>query len=138
MALLRLELRTRTFLVLGAAGDPHLGGEDFDRALAKHLEPTVLPPGADGASCHPWRPSRQAHVDKNLRETGGGGRACAGGSDAALLQAVERAKRQLSEQDTAPLDLPGVGAHTTAVRAPSGESAPCSRANRVGAAHAGG
>lgn len=37
VALLLLELQTRTFLVLGAKGDPHLGGEDFDRALAAHL-----------------------------------------------------------------------------------------------------
>ncbi len=34
VAVLRLELASRTFLVMGTSGDPHLGGEDFDRALA--------------------------------------------------------------------------------------------------------
>eukprot|EP00854_Cymbomonas_tetramitiformis_P022182 gene22182-26745_t len=40
VALLRLELRTRTFLIMGSSGDPHLGGEDFDRALAAHFTET--------------------------------------------------------------------------------------------------
>jgi hypothetical protein len=69
VALLRLELRTRTFLVLAAAGDPHLGGEDFDRALAKHLESTILPPDAGGAS--PCSPSRHVLADSNLDCPGG-------------------------------------------------------------------
>jgi molecular chaperone DnaK (HSP70) len=34
VAVLRLELSSRTFMVLATAGDAHLGGEDFDRALA--------------------------------------------------------------------------------------------------------
>ena len=37
VAVLRLERSSRTFLVLGTAGDPHLGGEDFDRALVGWL-----------------------------------------------------------------------------------------------------
>ena len=37
VAVLRLERSSRTFLVLGTSGDPHLGGEDFDRALVGWL-----------------------------------------------------------------------------------------------------
>ncbi len=42
VAILRLELASRTFLVMAAAGDPHLGGEDFDRALAVRALNAVL------------------------------------------------------------------------------------------------
>ena len=38
VAVLRLDPETRTFLVMGTAGDPRLGGEDFDRALLTLVE----------------------------------------------------------------------------------------------------
>lgn len=122
VALLRLELRTRTFLVLGAAGDPHLGGEDFDRALAKHLEHTVLPPAPGSASCRRVPLSASSRMGASP-EAIPGRHAHAGASNAALLQAVERAKRRLSAQDASPLDLPGVCAPAHI----------CSRASRRGA-----
>jgi hypothetical protein len=34
VAVLRLDKASRTFLVMATAGDSHLGGEDFDRAIA--------------------------------------------------------------------------------------------------------
>jgi molecular chaperone DnaK (HSP70) len=41
VAILRLELSSRTFLVMGTSGDAHLGGEDFDRALAVRVRAPV-------------------------------------------------------------------------------------------------
>lgn len=52
VAVLRLEARSRTFLVMATAGDAHLGGEDFDRALAVRLAE------AAGAR-HPLTPRRR-------------------------------------------------------------------------------
>jgi|APGre2960657444_1045066.scaffolds.fasta_scaffold00379_17 molecular chaperone DnaK (HSP70) len=42
VAVLRLERASRTFLVMATAGDPHLGGEDFDRALAVRVPSASL------------------------------------------------------------------------------------------------
>ena len=64
VAVLRLERSSRTFLVLGTAGDPHLGGEDFDRALVGWLRTRLESAGyhlpsddsarweEGGAACH--------------------------------------------------------------------------------------
>jgi len=73
VAVLRLERSSRTFLVLGTAGDPHLGGEDFDRALVGWLRTRL-----ESAGYH--LPS-----DDNARW------------EEVALRVMERAKRSLSE-----------------------------------------
>jgi molecular chaperone DnaK (HSP70) len=85
VALLRLERISRTFLVLSTAGDARLGGEDFDRALAR------------------WATEAAAARGVPL-PTGPGPRA-------QLLLAVEAAKRALSSHpEGVHLALPGGGA----------------------------
>ena len=75
VAVLRLERSSRTFLVLGTSGDPHLGGEDFDRALVGWLWRELradgfrVPAGDDGI----WEQT--------------------------ALRVMERAKRALSESE---------------------------------------
>ena len=73
VAVLRLERSSRTFLVLGTAGDPHLGGEDFDRALVGWLRTRL-----ESAGYH--LPS-----DDSARW------------EEVALRVMERAKRSLSE-----------------------------------------
>ncbi len=70
-----LELNDGIFQVLSTAGDTHLGGDDFDRALAEH----VLSKAGLG---------RQTDADHR-----------------ALLLAVEAAKRCLTEADTTTVQL---------------------------------
>ena len=73
VAVLRLERSSRTFLVLGTAGDPHLGGEDFDRALVGWLRTRLESVGYHLPS------------DDNARW------------EEVALRVMERAKRSLSE-----------------------------------------
>jgi len=81
VALLRLDRRARTFLVLATAGDARLGGEDFDRALAGWARARAEPPLASDDA-----------------------------SQARLLVAVEAAKRGLSAAPEGVwLPLPGGG-----------------------------
>ena len=42
VAVLRLDKASRTFLVMATAGDSHLGGEDFDRAIAVRTHRVVV------------------------------------------------------------------------------------------------
>jgi molecular chaperone HscA len=72
-----LELDDGIFQVLSTAGDTHLGGDDFDRALAELVLETL---------------SLQTLPDAEHR---------------ALLLAAERAKRELSTQDTAEVNVAG-------------------------------
>ena len=78
VAVLRLEKETKTFLVMGAAGDDRLGGEDFDRALLERLV------GELGKA--------------NVTLFGVGGEPEAALKERAL-RGVERAKRALSESN---------------------------------------
>eukprot|EP01065_Artemidia_motanka_P028258 TRINITY_DN33533_c0_g1_i1.p1 TRINITY_DN33533_c0_g1~~TRINITY_DN33533_c0_g1_i1.p1 ORF type:complete len:428 (+),score=179.32 TRINITY_DN33533_c0_g1_i1:59-1285(+) len=80
VALLRLQVDTRTFLVMATSGDSRLGGEDFDRALAASVLKQHPPPSAVTATDH-----------------------------ARLLRAVEAAKRQLSQSESATVALPWGG-----------------------------
>ncbi|ACO62438.1 heat shock protein 70 [Micromonas commoda] len=78
VAVLRLERSSKTFLVLGTSGDPHLGGEDFDRALVGWLwrelnSEGFRAPADDELSLSRWE------------ET--------------ALRVMERAKRALSESE---------------------------------------
>eukprot|EP00755_Sulcionema_specki_P025946 Sspe_Gene.84497::Locus_55467_Transcript_1_2_Confidence_0.500_Length_1449::g.84497::m.84497/K09490/HSPA5, BIP; heat shock 70kDa protein 5 len=77
IALLRPQSDTKTFYVIGTTGDPHLGGEDFDRHIAQYIKAQHPPP-----------------------------KALTGAEEASLLRNVERAKRLLSEQDTVQIATP--------------------------------
>ena len=57
-----LELNDGIFQVLSTAGDTHLGGDDFDRALALHLVPE-LPTLSSGESRHILKSAEQAKRD---------------------------------------------------------------------------
>lgn len=81
VALMTLDMRSRKFLVVATAGDPHLGGEDFDRALLARVEQRLGPERAPKAA--------------DERE--------------ALLRAVEAAKRALSVGDAATVEVPDGG-----------------------------
>uniref|UniRef100_A0A061S952 Glucose-regulated protein n=1 Tax=Tetraselmis sp. GSL018 TaxID=582737 RepID=A0A061S952_9CHLO len=81
VALLRLDPEQGAFLVMDRAGDPHLGGEDFDNMLADHFAALLQrATGADSSTMAGVRP--------------------------ALLQSVERAKRELSREERTRIDLP--------------------------------
>jgi molecular chaperone DnaK (HSP70) len=75
VAVLRLERATKTFMVMGVAGDDRLGGEDFDRALLEWLERELA------------SPRRQMRIGN-----GDGARESA-------LRAMETAKRALADAD---------------------------------------
>eukprot|EP00754_Rhynchopus_humris_P041523 Rhum_TRINITY_DN25081_c0_g2::Rhum_TRINITY_DN25081_c0_g2_i1::g.181123::m.181123/K03283/HSPA1s; heat shock 70kDa protein 1/2/6/8 len=77
VALLRLQRDTNSFLIISTAGDPKLGGSDFDRCLTA----SVVPEGKTLSSLEP----RDA---------------------AALVKAVEHGKRLLSSQGEAQIDTP--------------------------------
>ena len=109
VAILRLELASRTFLVMAAAGDPHLGGEDFDRALA------VRQPRCGAVR---WLRTSTADVFFLVPSTQAWAREAApdrvgdpadGGAAAALLVACEAAKRALGTGAAAALALPRGG-----------------------------
>ena len=88
VAVLRLERASRTFLVMGVAGDPHLGGEDFDRALVEWLRGRLSGGGEGGTAA-------EAEAAFALPD--------ASASNELALRAVERAKRMLSASDAATL-----------------------------------
>lgn len=78
-----LELSASQFRVLGSAGDPWLGGDDFDIALAHAVANTF------------WRKTR-VELPKRVVEW------------QRLVLACERAKRRLSVDDQSAIDLPQI------------------------------
>ena len=86
VAVLRLDKASRTFLVMATSGDAHLGGEDFDRAIAAWV---------------------RAHTAAPLAEDDH--------TTAELLVAVEAAKRRLSAENEAQVHLPGGATFTLTV-----------------------
>lgn len=77
-----LELREGVFEVLATAGDTRLGGDDLDRALAEALWQKAAPAGAVG-----WQ---GLDVSQRVR----------------LIEAAEQAKKTLSQQTMARVELP--------------------------------
>jgi molecular chaperone DnaK (HSP70) len=71
VAVLRLDPETRTFLVMGTAGDPRLGGEDFDRALLTLVEGRLsrISIASSGAG---MRERAMREVERAKRFCGGG------------------------------------------------------------------
>ena len=57
-AVLRLERASRTFLVMATAGEAHLGGEDFDRALAVRFRSVFCSIPCSDASAGVGAPAR--------------------------------------------------------------------------------
>lgn len=80
VALLRLDPSQGAFMVIDRAGDPHLGGEDFDTAIAQHFNAKIKE--ATGAT------------DDTMAAV-----------HPAILQAAEGAKRALSDSESVHLDL---------------------------------
>mmetsp|Transcript_29611 Transcript_29611/g.74483 ORF Transcript_29611/g.74483 Transcript_29611/m.74483 type:complete len:434 (+) Transcript_29611:190-1491(+) len=93
VALLRLDPEQGAFLVMDRAGDPHLGGEDFDTAIAQHFKARLQ--GLTGAS-----EEAMAQVYP------------------AILQASEAAKRALSEHEVVQLDTAGMRTEHPALEIP--------------------
>ena len=94
VAVLRSELSSGTFLVMGTAGDHRLGGEDFDRALLGWAREKLasLPERIRFPAARANDDSARGVVERALRE-------------------MERAKRRLSDHETALI----VFAHEAAV-----------------------
>lgn len=79
-----LELREGVFEVLATAGDTRLGGDDLDRALAEALWQKAAPAGAGAVA---WQ---DLDVSQRVR----------------LIEAAEQAKKTLSQQTMARVELP--------------------------------
>lgn len=116
VAVLRLERSSKTFLVMGTAGDPHLGGEDFDRALVRWLRKQLDSAAAVAAA----ETSESAATLSLLPDTPV--------ANELALRAVERAKRMLSTHQEATLEVcRGRGGDGAA-----GETGECGEVGNVG------
>jgi molecular chaperone DnaK len=94
--------RLGDYEVLGVSGDPFLGGDDFDRSLASHLQEKL-------ERAHPRRVNFDLRTDEGRKHF------------AALVDVAERLKIELSERETAEVgedvgvDMAGQPVHLRAV-----------------------